>query len=292
MKEFIEYLKKNKQASANTLLAYERDLNAFSAFLGQNRGKELSECTDSDAVAYVLELNNQNKSKSTINRKVSALRTFYEHKVNIGELAADPFSKVKTAKTDKRDIDYLTIEQAASLMELPDDSPRGLRDRALMEFMYGTGARVSEVVRLKIEDINLKMGFVALKDADDASRVVPLGSYARESLRKYIDNAYERLKGRPIQGGDHVFVNVRGDVLSRQGIWKMLREYGDRLGFGSRMTPQILRDTFAVHILQNGGDLKTLQELMGFDDMSVGIAYLAVTKIHVREVFARCHPRA
>lgn len=285
MNEFLEYLKNNKRASENTLVAYRRDIAAFETFLSDNRAKFMNECSESDAVAYVMELSNSSKSKSTINRKVSALRTYYEHKMNLGERADNPFAKIKTAKNDTRQIEYLTIEEVEHLLELPDDSKKGLRDKALLEFMYGTGARVTEVVRMKYEDLNLRMGFATLRDADDASRIVPLGRYARAALEAYIS-------GEEHAPDEYLFVNMRGEVLTRQGIWKVLKDYGEMMGIGERMTPQILRDTYAVHILQNGGDLKTLQELMGFDDMSVGIAYLAVTDIHVREVFARCHPRA
>lgn len=292
MKEFIEYLRNDKHKSENTLVAYERDIKSFEEFLSDTRAKFLNECTESDAVAYVLQLSNDNKSKATVNRKVSALRTFYEHKLTIGEIASNPFDKIKSSRTDSRQIDYLTIDETERLLALPTDSRKGIRDRALMEFMYGTGARVTEVVRLKIQDINLRMSIVTLKDANDESRIVPLGKYAQESLRKYLQEVFPSMKNKEPEPEDHVFINFRGEALSRQGIWKILKEYGNEIGLGNRMTPQILRDSFAVHILQNGGDLKSLQELMGFDDMSVGIAYLSVTEIHVRDVFARCHPRA
>ena len=292
MKEFLDYLKKNKNASENTIVAYKRDIKAFEQFLGDTRAKYLDECTDSDAIAYVLEMSNSGKSKSTINRKVSAIRSFYDYVVNSGRMQTNPFAMVKTAKNEKREIEYLTVEEVEKLMSLPDDTVKGKRDRALIEFMYGTGARVTEIVRLKFEDINLRMGFATLKDADDVSRIVPLGRYAKAALEEYMITAYPEIKGRKGSSSDYVFINMRADVLTRQGIWKLLKDYGAAIGTEDKMSPQILRDTFAVHILQNGGDLKTLQELMGFDDMSVGIAYLAVTEIHVREVFARCHPRA
>ena len=161
-----------------------------------------------------------------------------------------------------------------------------------MEFMYGTGARVTEVVRLKFSDLNLRMNFVTLKNVDEESRIVPLGRYAAMAMNAYVDTAYDEITGRPHDEDDYVFVNFRGEPLTRQGIWKILKDYGAMINASDRMTPQILRDSFAVHILQNGGDLKTLQELMGFEDMSVGIAYLAVTDIHVRDVFQKTHPRA
>lgn len=292
MQDYIEYMKKEKRKAENTLVAYERDLKAFEKFLRSRGTSGLEACTDSDAVSYVLELNRENKSKATINRKISAIRSYYEYEVQKGSRSGNPFARIRGAKGDKRQIDYLSVAEIEKLLSLPDNSSKGIRDRALLEFMYGTGARVTEVVRLQFSDINLRMSFVTLRDANDESRIVPLGRYARAALSEYFTETYDGLKGRPHRDDDYVFVNLRGDVLTRQGIWKILKDYGDMIGAGNRMTPQILRDSFAVHILQNGGDLKTLQELMGFEDMSVGIAYLSVTDIHVKDVFNRTHPRA
>ena len=292
MRDFLEYMKKDKRKAENTLIAYRRDLTAFENYLKARGCDSLSDCVESDAVAYVIELGNENKSKATINRKVSALRSYYEYKIGLGERSDNPFNKIKTARSDRRVIDYLTIKEIEDLLALTDDSTKGIRDRALLEFMYGTGARVTEVVRLRFEDVNLRMGFVTLRDSNDENRIVPLGRYARAALAEYFDKAYDEMKGEGHTPEDFVFINFRGEPLTRQGIWKILRDYGEIIGAGSRMTPQILRDTFAVHILQNGGDLKTLQELMGFEDMSVGIAYLAVTDIHVKDVFNKTHPRA
>ena len=292
MREFIEYMRNEKRKAENTLIAYERDLLAFEKFLNSRGAKGLNDCDGSDAVAYVMELGNDNKSKATINRKVSALRTYYDYIISKGLMSENPFSRIKAVRGDRRQIDYLTVEETEKLMTLPLDDRKGIRDRALLEFMYGTGARVTEVVRLRFGDLNLRMNFVTLKDANEESRIVPLGRYAAAALTEYIDKVYDSLKGREHSDEDFVFVNFRGEALTRQGIWKILKDYGEEIGAGNRMTPQILRDSFAVHILQNGGDLKTLQELMGFEDMSVGIAYLSVTDIHVREVFSACHPRA
>ncbi len=285
-------MKNDKRKAENTLIAYERDLTAFEKYLAGRGTDSLSKCTDNDAISYVLQLSNENKSKPTINRKVSALRMYYEYLISKGVITENPFTRIKAIKTDKRQIDYLTVEEAAKLMDLPGDDAKGLRDKALLEFMYGTGARVTEVVRLRFSDVNLRMNFVTLRDVNDESRIVPLGSYASAAMKAYFDKSYDVIKGRAHDDDDFVFVNFRGEPLTRQGIWKILKDYGQMLGLETRMTPQILRDSFAVHILQNGGDLKTLQELMGFEDMSVGIAYLSVIDIRVREVFRSCHPRA
>ena len=292
MRGFIEYMKNDKRKAENTLIAYERDLKAFEKYLAGRGTGSLEDCTDNDAISYVLQLSNENKSKPTINRKVSALRMYYEYLIMKGVISENPFTRIKAIKTDKRQIDYLTVEEAARLMDLPGDDSKGLRDKALLEFMYGTGARVTEVVRLRFSDINLRMNFVTLRDVNDESRIVPLGRYASAAMKEYIEKSYDVIRGKDYEDDDFVFVNFRGEPLTRQGIWKILKDYGQMLGIESRMTPQILRDSFAVHILKNGGDLKSLQELMGFEDMSVGIAYLSVVEIRVREVFRNCHPRA
>ena len=290
--EFITYLRDTKGKADNTLVAYKRDVISFAKFLECHSGRDLAECKESDSIAYILGLNNASKSKATINRKLSSLRTFYDYGIETGEVTENPFSKIKSAKNDKRQIEFLSIEEVEKLLSLPDQTVKGIRDTALFEFMYGTGARVTEVVRLKFEDVNLKMNFVTLRDGEGESRIVPLGSYAQKALRRYRDTAYSGLARTEVTDDSYVFINFRGQPLTRQGIWKMLKEYGAMIGIEDRMTPQILRNSFAVHILQNGGDLKTLQELMGFDDMSVGIAYLSVTNIRIKDVYSRTHPRA
>ncbi len=292
MRDFIEYLRNEKHKAKNTLIAYEKDIADFEEFLSSRGVNSIDDTSDSDATSYFFSMKNQKKSRATINRKVSALRAYFEYMVERGERTSNPFARIKSEKTGDRKIDYLSIEEVERLIGCPDDSPKGIRDRALLEFMYGTGARVSEVVRLRFEDVNLRMDFVTLRDVNDESRLVPLGKYAKSALKRYFENAYEHLRGRKNKPEDCVFVNYRGEALTRQGIWRILRGYGEAIGAENRMTPQILRDSFAIHILQNGGDLRTLQELMGFDDMSVGISYLAAIEIHVKEVFNRTHPRA
>lgn len=294
MEAFIDFLRTSKKKAPNTLIAYQRDIKAFEEFMIERHKNGLLDCRESDAIAYVLQLNNENKSKATINRKISSLRAYYEYEEVMGEIDGNPFAKIKSAKNDKRKIEFLTVEEVENLLALPDNSHKGIRDLALLEFMYGTGARVTEVVRLKFSDINLHMNFVTLRDNDGESRIVPLGSYAQKAIKNYMANAYNAIKAaeKDVEDENYVFVNFRGQQLTRQGIWKILKEYGRQADFEEKMTPQVLRNSFAVHILQNGGDLKTLQELMGFDDMSVGIAYLSVTNIRVKDVFNKTHPRA
>lgn len=292
MEAYIEYLRNKERKAENTIKAYEKDIRVFRDFLEKRNGMSLTECTGSDAAAYLMELGRENKSKATINRKISSLRAFYDFKVNTGEVENNPFDRMKSLKHEARKIDFLEIDEVERLLELPDDSVKGLRDRAIMEFMYGTGARVTELIRVRFSDLNLRMRIVSLRDANDTSRIIPLGSYAYEALRAYIENSYISVTGREPDADDPVFINMRGDAITRQGVWRILKDYADMIGIGERMTPQILRDSFAVHILRNGGDLKTIQELMGFEDLTVGLAYLSCIDIHIKDVFNRTHPRA
>lgn len=292
MEAYIKYLRNKERKAENTIKAYEKDIRGFRDFLEKRNGLSLTECTGSDAAAYLMELGRENKSKATINRKISSLRAFYDFKVNAGEVESNPFDRMKSLKQEARKIDFLEIDEVERLLELPDDSVKGLRDRAIMEFMYGTGARVTELIRVRFSDLNLRMRIVSLRDANDTSRIIPLGSYAYEAFRAYIENSYISVTGREPDADDPVFINMRGDAITRQGVWRILKDYADMIGIGERMTPQILRDSFAVHILRNGGDLKTIQELMGFEDLTVGLAYLSCIDIHIKDVFNRTHPRA
>ncbi|HKK96472.1 MAG TPA: tyrosine-type recombinase/integrase [Anaerovoracaceae bacterium] len=293
MKDFLEYIEKVEKKAENTILAYKRDIGAFEDFLLERGVPNLLTCSNSDAIAYVLYLKNENKSKATINRKISSIRAYYVSKVKNNELEVNPFDNVKSAKSDKREIDYLSIDEINVLLELPDKTLKGLRDKALLEVMYGTGARVTEINKIKHKDVNFKMNFITCIDGHGNSRIIPLGSYAHEALEKYINEGYCAIKRTfEVKPEDYLFINFAGNPLTRQGVWKIVKEYGSKIGIEDRMTPQILRNTFAVHMLQNGSDLKTLQELMGFDDISVGMAYLSVTNNRVKDVFNRAHPRA
>lgn len=291
MDDYFNYLETTLHKEKNTIVAYTKDIKAFADFLA-GRGKYLTECVKSDASSYIMVLGQDNKSKSTINRKISSIRAYFNFEVQNGNVEINPFDKVKGKKLEARSVDFLEVEEVEALLALPDDSDKGLRDRAIMEFMYGTGARVSELVRVKYHDINFKMRLVTLRSANDESRVIPLGSYAYDALKEFVEKAYINFTKKDIEGEDPVFVNTDGESISRQGVWRILKEYSNMLGMGDRVTPQVLRDSFAVHILKNGGDIKSLQKLMGFDDLSVILSYLSCIDVHIKDVFKRTHPRA
>lgn len=292
--KYLAYLEKEKSASANTLTAYARDLKAFGHFMAE-RGGSLESATKTDVLAYLMDLKKGGRSRATANRKLAALRSAYGFMIAGGELHEDPTAGIRSSRSGRRELEYLTLEEVERLLAEPDDSIKGVRDRAILEVLYGTGIRVVELIELNIRDLNLKMGFINLGGAHGRARIVPTGSYARAALTEYMQHSRPALlAGEAVKEPDEapLFLNYRGERFTRQGLWKVLRQYGARAGLADRLTPHILRTSFAVHMVQNGADLKTLQELMGYDDVQALQAFMEVSKSRIKNVYDRTHPRA
>ncbi len=291
--EFVEYLKKEKKASANTTEAYKRDIVAFESFLGERGVLQAADATNADVAAYMMELKNQGKSKATTNRKLSSIRTYYRFLMKHGVVKENPTEDIKSPKIERKELEYLTVDEVVSLLEAPDDSIKGIRDRAMLEVLYATGIRVSEIIEMKMADVNLRMGFITCSGDHGRARIVPMGVMARKALEQYILTSRNALLKDKEDGPDTpLFLNYMGDAFSRQGFWKVLKQYGRMVGLEEKITPHILRTSFAVHMVQNGADLKSLQELMGHEDLMATQIYLSVTKNRIKDVYDRTHPRA
>lgn len=315
---YIYSLGTEQRKSKNTLDAYRRDIIEFHRCLCDNGVRSVAEITNADVVSFMMKLKEEGKSGSTLNRKMASLRSYTAFLCREGVLAADPCDNIKVPKVEKKGIDYLTVEEVNSLLTAPDTSPKGIRDRAILELMYGTGIRVTEAAEMRLHDVNFRIGFITCSGQFGKARIIPLGKPCREALQNYIenvrpwmcesskntDNTITNEKIHTNDGGlaapyraasdedEPVFVNMRGEKLTRQGLWKIVRNYADKVGVGSRLTPQILRNSFAVHMIQNGADLKSIQELMGYEDVAATQIYLSVTKNRIKEVYDRTHPRA
>ncbi len=291
---FMIYLKEEKKTADNTCEAYGRDLRAFDAFLQSREVRGLAEASETDVAAYLMELKKGGKSRATANRKLSSIRTFYKYLMKKGIIKLNPAEDIKSPRIERRDLDYLTIEEVEALLAAPDDSVKGIRDRAILEVMYATGVRVSEIIELKMSDANLRMGFLTLNGAHGRARIVPMGTMARRALDRYILNSRLLLMREKASedGSSPLFVNYMGEAFSRQGFWKLIKQYGRQAGLEDKLTPHILRTSFAVHMVQNGADLKSLQELMGHEDIMATQIYLSVTKNRIKDVYDRTHPRA
>ena len=292
--EFLQYLKDAKKMSANTIEAYKRDIDAYERFL-EIRDKSLETATNTDVVSYLMDLKSGGKSKSTVNRKLASLRIFYRFMITSGRMAKDPTEEIKSPKIARKEIDYLTVEEVEALLSTPDSSIKGKRDKALLEMLYATGVRVSEIIEMRLQDVNLRMGFVSCSGGHGRARIVPMGIPAIDALEDYLEHSRKIMmknENDPEDPAGMLFVNYLGGPMTRQGFWKILKQYGRKAGVEEKLTPQTLRNSFAMHMVQNGVDIKSLQELMGHEDISATQVYFGETRNHIKDVYNRCHPRA
>ena len=290
-KDFMEYLQKERKMSKNTLEAYNRDVLEFMAFEGSRGMTDILNTSSTEIVAFLHNLKISGKSAATVNRKLASVRAFFNYLIEAGLIKVNPTANIKSPKIERKKVEYLEMDEIEKLMAVPDDSVRGLRDRAILEVLYATGIRVSEIIETNLEDVNMRMGFITCASQHSHARIVPLGRPARAALENYIYEARDQLlHGREDETA--LFVNFYGSRMTRQGLWKVLKEYGEKAGLNHKLTPHIIRNSFAVHMLQNGADLKSLQELMGHEDISATQIYLSATKSRIKDVYDKSHPRA
>lgn len=288
---FTTYLKKEKKMSENTLEAYGRDINEFIDFEISRGMTDITESSTTEIVAFLHLLKSNGKSAATVNRKLASVRAFYNFLITEGKVQNNPTANIKSPKIERKNLEFLELGEVDKLLDAPDNSIKGVRDRAILEVLYATGIRVSELIDANVEDINLRMGFITCAGEHSKARIVPLGRPARAALETYIYEARDILLKENCDE-KALFVNYYGKRITRQGLWKVLKEYGEKAGIKNKLTPNIIRNSFAVHMLQNGADLKSLQELMGHEDISATQAYLAVTKNRIKDVYDKSHPRA
>ena len=292
--QFELYLEKEKRMSQNSMQAYMRDVAEFERFLLEKNIRELDGASNTEVVSFVLKLKTDGKSSATVNRKVASVRAFYNFMTTKGYMKENPVVNIKSPRIERKELEYLTIEEIDKLLSLPDDSIKGQRDKAILEVMYATGIRVSELIEAKVEDVNLRLGFITCTGEHGKARIIPMGRPARAAVENYIYDVRDKMiKNKDEEHpNDILFVNYMGEKLTRQGLWKILKEYADKAGIETKITPQSLRNSFAVHMIQNGADLKSLQELMGHEDITATQIYLTVTKNRIKDVYDKTHPRA
>jgi len=266
-------------------------LQAFFKFMEGRDDKDPDLATNTDLVAFLMELKNEKRAPATINRKMASVRAYYGFLVEKHIIADNPTANIKTPKVEKKTIEYLSLEEVDKLLAMPDDSVRGKRDRAILELLYATGIRVNEVISANVSDVNLRIGFFTCHGESGRARIIPIGRPAKVALEEYIYNSRDMII-KNNKKEEALFVNYYGKRMTRQGLWKIMKEYADKAGLGQKLTPHILRNSFAVHMVQNGADLKSLQELLGHEDISATQIYLSVTKNRIKDVYDKTHPRA
>lgn len=291
MRDFERYLTEEKRMSLNTIEAYKRDVNGFARFVAERGINRPEESGNAEVVAWLMRMKQEGKAKATVNRKLASIRIWFQYLMGEGIISRNPAVDIKSPKIERKEIAYLSTEEIDRLMSMPDASPKGIRDRAMLELMYATGIRASELIALEIDDVNVRMGFVTCSGENMKARIIPIGRIGRKAMEEYLYGMRDEiLKEHPDERT--LFVNYIGHPITRQGLWKILKEYGEKAELSQSLTPQVLRNSFAVHMLQNGADLKSLQELMGHEDISATQVYLSVTKNRIKDVYDKAHPRA
>lgn len=286
--KYIEDLEK-KHASKNTLDAYVRDISRFNDFI-KKRKEELTEIETVSIMAYVQYLQKEGRALSSIVRNIVSLRNFYKYLMRKGIINENPVINYEIPKIKHNIPKILTIEEVDKLLSAPKlDVNKGIRDKAMLEVVYATGMKVTELLNLTIYDVNLKLSYIKCKGSKDQERIIPIGSFAVKCLEEY-------LKIRPqinIYNLDLLFLNLKGVQMTRQGFWKIVKYYADEADIDKAINAFTLRHSFAVHLLQNGADIKSVQELLGHKDLSATQIYSNISrKNKIAEVYKKSHPRA
>lgn len=288
---YLEYLAVEKGLSANTIAAYRRDLRKLQRFVEDKTGVGLLEVDQGTLVSFVSSLRKEGVSPRSINRAVSAVRGFYRFLMLTKRIRTDPTINIESPRVERRLPSVLTEEEMDRLLSLPPKvTSLAIRDQAILELMYATGLRASEVVSLKVEDVHLDLGYVRCIGKGSKERIVPIGSKAIEALTQYINGPRNSLVART--GSRSLFVNSRGVGLSRQGLWKLVKARVRAAGITRKVTPHTLRHSFATHLLAHGADLRSVQEMLGHADISTTQIYTHLDKSRLKQVYLSAHPRA
>lgn len=292
MQLFLEYLTVELGLSANTRQAYERDLRLFCKTLGFKNSDELVNVSREQITGYMTQLKEKGLAAATIARKLAAIKAFYRFMTAEGYMDANPAEVVEAGTKGIKLPRVLSEDEVVRLLNQPDiTTAEGFRDRTMLEVLYATGMRVSELINLTLERVDLNMKYIIAFGKGSKERIVPLGSVAAEFLQQYLEKVRPKLThaGR---NTNVVFLAFGGHELTRQRFWQIIRAYGQKANINKALTPHILRHSFATHLLDNGADLRSVQELLGHSDISTTQIYTHLTNKRLRDIYAKAHPRA
>ncbi|MBE4910370.1 site-specific tyrosine recombinase XerD [Bacillus luteolus] len=290
--KFIQYLVDERRLAENTVISYKRDLSKYVDYLIKHEEIEYLDHVNRIQILHFLQyLKDTGSSAKTIARHIASIRSFHQYLLRVRITKEDPTVQIETPKMERNLPKVLSLSEVEALLEAPDiNSPLGLRDKAILEMLYATGIRVSELTNLNIEDVHLEMGFIRCIGKGNKERIVPLGKAAKEAIYNYIE------RGRPElfknDSSQALFLNHRGQRLTRQGFWKNLRQIASSADVKNELTPHTLRHSFATHLLENGADIRAVQEMLGHADISTTQVYTRVTKSRLKDVYNTYHPRA
>jgi integrase/recombinase XerD len=289
LSRFLLFLQVEKRLASNSVQAYGRDIGKFLLFLKRDK-ISWEKADEADLVRFIHHESCSGLAARSLARLISALKAFYKYLILDGKLRINPTIHLTSPKAWLSLPRYLTVKEVQTLLDQPDlEDVCGIRNRAMIEVMYAAGLRVSELVHLKIADVHLHDGFLLCRGKGGRERIVPLGKSAVEAVKKYLDQSRPRLLRMP---GEDLFLSRRGEAFTRQGFWKMLRQYGVKADLGSKISPHILRHTFATHLLERGADLRSVQLMLGHSDITTTQIYTHVSRERLRRVYDKFHPRA
>ncbi len=290
LESFVMYMTGTRENSYNTVISYKRDIAKYIDYLKENGIKTPLKADKMTVVTYLLQMKKSGKAAATVSRSLAALRAFYGYIISSGEKIKDPTLNISPPPLDKKEPEFLTAAEAELLLSQPKSSEtRGIRDKAMLELLYATGIKVSEIIELTVDDINLKQGFLRCRTKTH-ERVVPMGRKAVSAVKTYLDKARPKLVS--YDSVKYLFLNRNGTKMSRQGFWKILKSYGRSAGIKKEITPYAIRHSFAMHLLQNGADLEAIRQLLGHTDISSTQVYEKIMDTRIKQVYEKAHPRA
>lgn len=289
IEEFVSYLHNVKKTSYNTEMSYLRDLNKMRSYLEGRGIVRVSQIDENNLREYIQYLEQNQFAAATISRNIAAIKSWYVYMLKEQRIACDCAEELKAPKIDKKLPEVLTTEEVEKLLKQPSGSnPKELRDKAMLELLYATGIRVTELITMKLSQLDLQMNYIVCKDGNK-DRVIPFGPKAKAALLEYLENSRKVLVNH--QDSEVIFVNCAGNPMSRQGFWKLVKHYAAKAGIKKDITPHTLRHSFAAHLVENGADLRSVQEMLGHSDISTTQIYANMNHNKLRQVYAKAHPR-
>ncbi|MDD5432176.1 MAG: site-specific tyrosine recombinase XerD [Candidatus Omnitrophica bacterium] len=287
---FLDYLSVERGLSSNTISSYRQDLNFYLDYIAQLRIDALSKITKNDITNFMINQKDKGISPNSIARRLAAIRMFHRFLSRERILKADPTDLVDTPKLWKKIPETLSLNEVESLINQPDiRQTQGIRDKAILETLYATGMRVSEAVNLRLDNVNLDVGFLRCIGKGNKERVIPLGKKAVSYIKKYLDESRPKLLKK--SQSDYLFISRLGKNISRQSFWKMIKRYARQAGIKKTMKPHIMRHSFATHLLEHGADLRSVQEMLGHANISTTQIYTHINKERLKSVHKMFHPR-
>lgn len=290
VEEYTSFMANVRHKSINTVESYKRDVTQYITYLSDTGVNDIATATKTTILSYLMQLQKKGKASSTVSRTLASLRSFYLFMLQNGTVNSNPTSNLEAPHVEKKVPQVLAGTEVEKLLEQPKTTDnKGIRDKAMLELLYATGIRVSELISLEMSDVNIQMSFIRCRGGKK-ERIIPMGNKAKEALSEYIKEA------RPYMIKDEnetaLFVNCNGVRLSRQGFWKLIKYYRNEAGIQAEITPHTLRHSFAAHLLENGADLHSIQEMMGHADISSTQVYSKMMNSRIKDVYAKAHPRA